>query len=271
MYWDAYIADTTHLSTEEHGAYLLLLAAMWRRNGSVPDEDKDCARIVGLSTAKWRKTKARLLGLISIADGHITQKKLQKTWEKTQEKIAKNRANGAKGGLSKSSNNKDLVQANATNSLKRNPSIPEPEPEPIKRDTNVSLDQKSSSPRSSQQFEEWWKLVPRKVGKGNARAAYARALKKTTPEILEAQIKAYAQTRAGEDPQFTAHPTTWLNAERWMDEAPAPMAPRTSAQQPSVDRETYGQEAARVLGRIGSFADQVGEEPRVIQFAGVRA
>ena len=41
MYWDAYIADTTHLSTEEHGAYLLLLAAMWRRDGSVPDDDKD--------------------------------------------------------------------------------------------------------------------------------------------------------------------------------------------------------------------------------------
>ena len=60
MYWDAYLADTTHLTTEEHGAYMLLLAAMWRRDGSVPDDDKDNARIIGLTVAKWRKIKARL-------------------------------------------------------------------------------------------------------------------------------------------------------------------------------------------------------------------
>jgi len=52
MMIDAYIGDTTHLTTEEHGAYLLLLFAMWRRDGSVPDNDKDIARIVGLTVAK---------------------------------------------------------------------------------------------------------------------------------------------------------------------------------------------------------------------------
>jgi uncharacterized protein YdaU (DUF1376 family) len=49
LFPDSYLADTTHLSTEEHGAYLLLLMAMWRRNGTVPNDDKDLARIVGLT------------------------------------------------------------------------------------------------------------------------------------------------------------------------------------------------------------------------------
>jgi len=81
MYWDGYLADTTHLTTEEHGAYMLLLAAMWRRNGSVPDSDKDNARIVGLTPAKWRKFKARMLETISgfrLENGVIFQEKLQK-------------------------------------------------------------------------------------------------------------------------------------------------------------------------------------------------
>ena len=71
MYWDAYLADTTHLTTEEHGAYMLLLAAMWRRNGWVPDDDKDNARILGLTPAKWRKIKARLSGFLIFDGGFI--------------------------------------------------------------------------------------------------------------------------------------------------------------------------------------------------------
>lgn len=143
MYWDAYLADTTHLTTEEHGAYMLLLAAMWRRNAWVPDDDKDNARILGLTTAKWRKIKARLMETVSgfcVEDGKITQEKLKKTWENTQEKIDKNRSNGAKGGRPKSKVANNLTKANGFVSVNPNQSIPEPEPEPdIIKDTSVSL------------------------------------------------------------------------------------------------------------------------------------
>ena len=156
MYWDAYLADTTHLTTEEHGAYMLLLAAMWRRNGSVPDDDKDNARILGLTPAKWRKIKARLMATISgfrVEGGTITQEKLQKTWGNTQEKIAKNAANGAKGGRAASSKNKDLGQANATETLKPKASIPEPEPEPEpepdKKEAKASLSPSAKKPTST--------------------------------------------------------------------------------------------------------------------------
>lgn len=132
MFWDAYLADTTHLTTEEHGAYLLLLGAMWRRNGWVPDDDRDNARILGLTVGKWRKIKARLSSFLMFREGEISQKKLLETWENTQEKIEKNRANGAKGGRPKSSKNSYLAKANGSVSDNPNETIPEPEPEPEK-------------------------------------------------------------------------------------------------------------------------------------------
>lgn len=149
MYWDAYIADTSHLTLEEHGAYMLLLAAMWRRNGYVPDDDKDNARILSVTPAKWRKIKARLVATISgfhIENDEITQEKLLKTWEITQEKIAKNAANGAKGGRPKLNKNKDLAKANGSVSLNPNESIPEPEPEP--ESTTSSNDETDDASKS---------------------------------------------------------------------------------------------------------------------------
>lgn len=151
MYWDAYLADTTHLTTEEHGAYMLLLAAMWRRNSWVPDDDKDNARIVGVTPAKWRKIKARLVDTVSglrIADGRITQEKLQKVWENTQENIAKNRKNGAKGGRPKSNKNNDLAKPNGFVSVNPNETIPEPYPYPEPDiDKEKSTKKESSAPR----------------------------------------------------------------------------------------------------------------------------
>jgi len=163
MFWDAYLADTTHLTTEEHGAYLLLLAAMWRRNGSVPDDDRDNARIVGMTPAKWRRMKARLSSLLIVDNGEITQKNLRKTWEITQEKIRKNRANGAKGGRPVSSKTNNLAKANGFVSDNPNETIPEPEPEPYKIYSEPSLksgeendgNTTEANPLDTGQSEDW--------------------------------------------------------------------------------------------------------------------
>ena len=43
---DALLADTTHLSADEFGAYCLILFATWRNNGvPLADDDKRLARI----------------------------------------------------------------------------------------------------------------------------------------------------------------------------------------------------------------------------------
>jgi hypothetical protein len=65
-------------------------------------------------------------------------------------------------------------------------------------------------------FEGFWAVYPRKIGKGAARKAYRHALTRASHVEILAGAKAYASSKP--DPQFTAHASTWLNADRWLDE-----------------------------------------------------
>lgn len=100
-----------------------------------------------------------------------------------------------------------------------------PVPDPVPLTTSTS---KASTPAADaaieMQFEAWWKLYPRKIGKGQARKAFKTALSKTDADTLNAGVKSYVESVAGKDQQYIAHPATWLNGERWDDE-PTPEAP----------------------------------------------
>ncbi len=72
-------------------------------------------------------------------------------------------------------------------------------------------------------FEAFWSAYPRKVGKGKAREAYAKALPLSDALSLIDQAKRFAAFCQGKDPQFIPHPSTWLNQERWADEIPEPV------------------------------------------------
>ena len=70
-------------------------------------------------------------------------------------------------------------------------------------------------------FAEFWAAYPRRVGKGAARKAWAKAIKNgADPQevILGARRYSTDPRRAQADIKYTAHPATWLNAERWSDE-----------------------------------------------------
>ena len=59
---DAYLADTTHLTTEEHGAYLLILLATWRNNGEpLPDDDIRISRVIRCTPKRWKTGQASAL------------------------------------------------------------------------------------------------------------------------------------------------------------------------------------------------------------------
>lgn len=99
FFTDAYLADTRHLTTEEHGAYLLLLMCAWRTRGCVlKANDRQLARIAGVSPTKWRRLKPVLAEFFTVDNGSWRQKKLTYVHESVSKKVARNRQNGARGG-----------------------------------------------------------------------------------------------------------------------------------------------------------------------------
>lgn len=79
LWTDAYIGDTTHLTCEEHGAYLLLLITAWRtRDCRLPDDDVFLARVTRCTMQKWCKIRARVEPFFNVSNGFWSQKRQKK-------------------------------------------------------------------------------------------------------------------------------------------------------------------------------------------------
>lgn len=78
-----------------------------------------------------------------------------------------------------------------------------------------ALENNKESRRSD--FDDFWSAYPRKAAKGAAVKAWSAALKVADARtIIEGAIR-YGND-PNRDPAFTAHPASWLNSQRWLDE-----------------------------------------------------
>jgi uncharacterized protein YdaU (DUF1376 family) len=115
IFTDAYLADTRHLTAEEHGVYLLLLMCAWRTRGcALKDDDRFLARSVGVTLPRWRRLRPVIADFFTVKDGLWRQKKLTDVYKGVETRVARNRANGAKGGRAKAARTSGDRQAVAT-------------------------------------------------------------------------------------------------------------------------------------------------------------
>lgn len=156
FYPSDYLSDTTHLTTKEHGAYTLLLWAMWRAGGKLPADDGKLAKITLCTPKEWAVMKVTILAFFKRRGGSITHKRIDKEMARYESKIerAKKGANGYHLRKRNKNNEKPLPQA----MLK--PCQPEPELEPDYKDTPLTGESILIGSASSGRSRPGWALPP---------------------------------------------------------------------------------------------------------------
>jgi uncharacterized protein YdaU (DUF1376 family) len=101
LYVGDYLADTTHLSTMEHGAYLLIIMALWRNGGELPNDPNRIAKCAKLTMDKWRRIESTIMEFFAVDGDRIIHarvtKELQHVTEiRTSRSDAGRRGNEAK-------------------------------------------------------------------------------------------------------------------------------------------------------------------------------
>lgn len=92
-------------------------------------------------------------------------------------------------------------------------------------------------------FDDWWALYPRRVGKGAARTAWTKAVKRLNGDVevlmQRTRLQVFVWAQEQREARFIPHPATWLNQERYDDDmtptAPASKAARSMA---AIERVT---------------------------------
>jgi len=100
LWTDAYLGDTTHLTTIEHGAYLLLLMVAWRsRDICLPDDDVMLARYTKLTPGQWRRMRPILERFFDVENGRWTQSRLTDEANRVRQVRESQAANGRASAL----------------------------------------------------------------------------------------------------------------------------------------------------------------------------
>ena len=197
LFGDAYLADTTHLTTEEHGAYLLLIMAAWRQDDcALPVDDKKLARVVGLSPRKWGAIKATILEFWTVENGRMFQARLRKERAYVDQKSESNRKNAVTRWEAQAIENKQITPMPPQCQL----DAPSPSPPQERLEPKGSC-ASDDAPLTVSELVEDWNLLATELGlpkvavMSDARRRRAQTRLRLFPEV-EVWQKAFASIRA---------------------------------------------------------------------------
>jgi len=233
-YYEHHIGDyaqaTAHLTFVEDAAYGRMLRKYYAEERPLPSEVSSVQRLVGARSREEKSAVQSVLGEFFFLNedgwhnkradaeiGHYREKSSKAAasarvrWDKQPQKDDANAMrthsegnatahNGRNAHQTPDTRHQTPVTSNQTPEIKKNP-------KPLREDARVD-----------DGFETFWKLYPKKTGKGAAMKAWSVA-KPDVDVVLSALSWQSSSTAWTKDSgQFVPNPATYINQARWDDE-----------------------------------------------------
>ena len=142
LYIADYLSSTSRLTTEQHGAYLLLIMDYWK-SGAPPDNDLVLSQITKLSPTAWANARTMLQPFFEVVDGLWIQHRIESEMVKAKHNKQVNQKRGKAGAEARWNKNAPSIDEAYSEVCSADSTSPSPSPSPIssikKQDTKVSL------------------------------------------------------------------------------------------------------------------------------------
>jgi uncharacterized protein YdaU (DUF1376 family) len=235
----AYRKDTAHLGAGEHGAYLLLIFHYWA-TGSLPDEDRQLARIAAMTTAEWRRARGVVQAFFYDGWKH---KRIDKELARAAD-ISSKRSASARKRHSNSSANADASGHANVEQLDTHARASKP-PQPQSPEEGSSLREEVRK-RATRLADGW---MP---SEEDGRYAIDKGLTQAEAQHEFEKFRNYWQAKSGQQATKTDWSKTWRN---WI---------LTTIERKGKPHANGGNRGRQSLGDI---ADQLADEARQLELA----
>lgn len=242
LYIGDYLQDTTRLTTEQHGAYLLLIMDYWT-NGPLPDDDAALAQVTRMHQAAWKKTRPAVSRFFSVENGEWRHKRIDEEYAKAVAFNEKQKANGSKGGRTKKTQPETQTgtQKKPMGFDRDNPNeSPSPSPSPLLTEESSGVTQPTSEPESSGNATRVGALCKQLRAMGIDAAPHLPAWTDLLDRFTDEQIIAVAEIAKERKPNERIHLHYLVPILNEPPKAPASVGRRKPAAD-NFDNRDYGQ------------------------------
>ena len=133
LYIADYLSATSRLTTEQHGAYLLLIMDYWK-NGAPPNNDQVLAQITKLSPDAWSNARSMLQPFFEVRDGLWFQHRIETEMVKAKHNKQANVKRGKAGAEARwRDKNAPSIDEAYSEVCSADSTSPSPSPSPISK------------------------------------------------------------------------------------------------------------------------------------------